>query len=680
MTHDVQSYGSALSVRVLTAATGVVFCIAAIPYLSNHYAGSAGIYPILATWGVLLVFGTLRSCFQKEGKLCLEYFGVIRLVKYVLFSGLIGIVLEAGTLFGAYKASVLVFDDWNMKRLLFFSLLTYSLALLCGSFCNTDLKRIQLKRCVYVWPFFRSRALVLVFAAAGVVGILMAFLVAAVTDISHWASLVFCVCAGLSLAGVICYLRSSRWKVEYLFLLLAIPMGLVYVLAFPVGNLFSWDDEVHYQRALSLSYFADVETTASDRMITSLFHMEDGFDSDASFGRYPIDVSDTWTQAQVDELANQLNQKNSADTAIVQSGVSPDALSLTSIGYIPSALGLWIGRFLHLPFTINFMMGRLFNLVSYCVVTFFAIRIVPVKKILMGVIALMPTCIFMAANYSYDPWVISFTHLALALFLREYLSRDAINWFTVAASMTVFFFAFAPKAVYFPIMGIALLFYTKTGIDKKKRRQLVAVAVFIALLLVSSFMLQLLFPAPGFVGDFRGGTEVNNSAQFAYVLDNPFGYIIMMLKFLIVQYLPVLFQEGAMTNLAYMGQLQSILPWISGFIAVCLAVVSVLDSDNDSIRLVKLSSVLWTAFVVFCALALVCTSLYISFTAVGADSIAGVQARYAIPLYYLALTMVISFKVTNRMSWRCFSGSTLLASGVLGYACSWLLLVSRILI
>ena len=77
-------------------------------------------------------------------------------------------------------------------------------------------------------------------------------------------------------------------------------------------------------------------------------------------------------------------------------------MKLYTFSYLPQALMIQLGRFLHLPFTWIYQLGRLGNLILYCGVIFLAIRKIPFGKRIMMVLALMPTAMFSAVTYTYD--------------------------------------------------------------------------------------------------------------------------------------------------------------------------------------------------------------------------------------------------------------------------------------
>lgn len=75
------------------------------------------------------------------------------------------------------------------------------------------------------------------------------------------------------------------------------------------------------------------------------------------------------------------------------------------------------------------MMGKFFNLLCYVLLIYFAIRRIRYGKVLLAAFGLLPTNLYMAANYSYDPWVIGWIVLAFAYYFEEIQNPDRpLQW------------------------------------------------------------------------------------------------------------------------------------------------------------------------------------------------------------------------------------------------------------
>lgn len=631
-------------------------------FFRTHYGNAVSAYVVIA---LLVLAAAAASCKRYLLDQAVPRADRIRaFLRHAGASAGIAIALEVGTLFGYRTASPLDLAAWNGKRLLIWFGVAYGAILvraLWGAPASGE-RGVSwhtraghaLGRAVGRVPGAVRRVLPYV-VVIGVVDAAIALAAAVLLHRSWYAVFISAVCVSTSITLIIQARRHGTLFIERLFLAIAIPAGCLLILVFPASNLLSWDDEIHYQRSVALSYIDDVEMSASDRMIAEHFLQEDGFSADASFERMPVAVSPTgrftanialtWPEGDIERFCSELDAHDTAASIQVSEGIDPGIASINAIGYLPAAIGLWIGRLLHVPFVVRFMLGRLANLLVYCLVTYQALRIIPVKKLVLCAIALLPTNVFMAANYSYDPWLIAFTHLAVAVFVREYLRDRTVRWKHVMLAMALFAVAFATKAVYVPLMGIVLLLLGRRELAGAARRRSIAVAVFLAIVLMVSFLLPLVFAAPGAVGDVRGGTAVNSGEQLRLILANPLGYLKTFIHFIGTNFLSLALQEDAMTNLAYLGDLNAFHPSFTGFVSLALVVIAVLDASDRSSKLISWRNACWTLFILFCAVALICTALYIDFTAVGSALVAGVQGRYATPLYLLFFAFVFNFRI-----------------------------------
>lgn len=657
-------------------------------YMRTHFSNAVFIYLFGSAIFLYAIHKTFSLFFVDRMERQSVSAGMRKVITLFAASLLISFIFELGTLVGAHRASPFSISSWSLRRFATMFVVVYCALLfivarhpncLDSNSClhlklNNKLNKKAGRDSMLRFMFFCTALFVADLALAKVTS---SFL-----SISYISVAFFVIGLSMTASGIVFLRMQDALLPERLFLLVALPVGMVFILAFPAGNVGSWDDETHYRHANSLSFIANVEETASDRALSTTFYGGDGFSGEASFNRFPIDASLTWSQADIDSTYDKLNASDTQASTKTELGFSDDVLSISSIGYIPSAVGLWLGRLLHVPFVVKYALGRVFNLLAYCLVSFFAIRIIPTKKVLISVLALIPTSIYMAANYSYDPWVISFALLAVALFVRGLLSEDdACASRSCSDSMLAFFIAFCPKAVYFPIMGIALIpLWNKSALSGRRRAQVVRFAVVLAIILVISFVLPLLFPTPGDVGDTRGTSEVNSGEQVRLILDSPMRYIAVVFNFIMTTYLPVSSVETGLTNYAYFGSINSVFPWATGLFSLFLCCIAVLDSDELSNRLISLKNAAWAMVDNGSALFLVCTSLYISFTAVGSDTIAGVQPRYLLPLLPTFFLFIFNFHVENRMKKSRFQiVVTLLVACVL-YFSLWQFLVSRIVV
>ncbi|MDO4436578.1 MAG: DUF2142 domain-containing protein [Coriobacteriaceae bacterium] len=632
--------------------------------------------------GASMVFFSLfaiKDIFYKGQKTFLGCLKPYQLVYFLVICIVLAGFLEAGTLVGAATKSPFNLGDWSIQRYLFFVCAVHLFSVLCLEYLPLDFFtciKVSVER-ARSRSMFRMALCLMGVLVAGVLGGLCLRLFIGVAAAPASLFCAFIASAVLVLARICRH--GSRLRIETGFLVVALSAGIAFIVAVPASNLFSWDDEVHYGNALRLSYISDPEFTSSDLMMTKLFSVEGGHSVDASMGRWPLNFDLTWSEDQIDHLNEELDAGFERGPVQVGEGVDLSVLNYTMIGYIPSAMGLWLGRLLGLPFHMIFALGRIANLLSYCLVCYAAIRIIPCKKALLCALALIPTSLFMASNYAYDPWLISFGFLSIALLVRELASPAPLSVRSASPIFFAFLLGLGPKAVYFPFIGLLFLMPRKKIAPEKRQVYYLAV-VALGIIVVLTFLAPLIATNGGGSGDPRGGSDVNSSLQLKHVLADPAGYLLLVIRFLFLSYLVPANVATAMVNLAYLGDLSiSCLPFALG-ILVYLVGLMLVDTNDASRALASAGSKVWALFLFAVALFGICTALYLSFTSVGANDIAGVQSRYFLPFLLPLGLFVFNFKKGFSVNERVCGATVLVVSSALVLVTWWFLLFSRLMV
>lgn len=553
--------------------------------------------------------------------------GNMKLALIVVCSIVLSIILEAGTLIGSPSSTPLLPACWSKRRLVLFAFLSF-FAITVGiahySFRKESTRALKSTEKSTFYNLLRPAAIVMLCGAFG-------FLTGAASwetsrSIDRFSYLILC----LILLATMFFLLIKHRKVspERVFLLIALVFGTYLCISLPpiTGN--SWDDQIHYGRSAALSFLGNADFSESD-YILNVAPIELSTDPDAAASRLEMSLS---------------NSRMTSTTSGSLSNTTPagdSILTITSIGYIPSAIGLWLGRLLHLPSAGIVILGRWGNLIGYSIVMYFAIKIIPVKKILLTAIALLPTSLFLASNYSYDPWVISWLSLGLALIFREVYSGDsrlsALSLSKITGSLLL---GLCPKAIYFPVIGLLFLLPKSKFNNQKQFTQFIAFIIVFGLAIIATFILPLLFSPATQAGDIRGGTDVNSAGQIAFIISNPFAFASTLLRFLI-DYLSPANSFGYTISFSYLSDGTKIYNIIKPFVpipVIALLIIAIFDkSPRSTIGNLSRLSKLWIAFIFIITVCLIATSLYISFTPVGLNTVNGCQPRYLLPVLLLPL-------------------------------------------
>lgn len=448
-------------------------------------------------------------------------------------------------------------------------------------------------------------------------------------------------------------------KLEIGYLIIGLAAGLTWVLCLPpVTSDLSWDDGIHYNNANTLSYGQNHIVYSEAEHLELVSAINGVFDTTEDQAAYVA-----WANEQSEDYSQHRESYRSWE--------------LSDIGYTTQSLGIWLGRVLGQPFSVQFMLGRMGNMLLFVGVCYLAIKMAVRFKAVMATIALFPTVMCMAGAYAYDPTVIAFSLLGCSLFIAEMSRPDKLmDWKRGALMLAAFCIASFPKAVYIPMI-LLLLFLPKTKFADRRAHISFKVGVgLIFIIMMSSFVVPVFFVKGG--GDVRGGNGVNTEAQLKFILSNPVAYA----KVLVKSVLNVL--DSFVINYTRM-----FLPYLSRglteqsptYLLGTLNLIStglmfyVLFTDKHKekgTKELKGSTKWWMLVAVGGIVVLIWTALYLSFTPVAHDKIAGVQGRYYIPLLLLAAAILSPRHIKNETNPVRYNGLVLGLNALILFGCIWI--------
>lgn len=432
------------------------------------------------------------------------------------------------------------------------------------------------------------------------------------------------------MAIVFCFVsnwKSAAQKPEKIFAIFALILGLFCIGVTPDRVGVSWDDQIHYGKTLEISnFFNGIKFEADINNIGNApFYQGTGYDRESDY-EYIADIEVMYA------------------TRGYQFSAFED-FGIWSFAYIPSAVGIILARGLGLSYIGVFNMGRLFNLLMYIGLVYFGIKRIKYGKVLVAAIGMIPTTIFMAASYSYDPWIIGFTILGFSYFFAELQDDEPLQSKNAIIMIGAIAIGCLPKAIYFTLL-FPLLFMPKRKFKSKRQRKYYYLAIIgLGLFLVATFLLPIITGGAG-TGDARGGADVNSTEQIKFILKNPFKYMKILYDFFL-DYIALNSSAKMLQGFAYAGS-----GHFYSIVSMILIVLAFLDRGEyeKNLCMVKGATMLANA----AAMILASTALYISFTAVGSETIAGMQGRYLIPTIYPALYSIGMGGTTNKINKNAF--------------------------
>lgn len=415
----------------------------------------------------------------------------------------------------------------------------------------------------------------------------------------------------------LCQMRAIAIKrMEMVFAVIALILGVFYIAVSPATVGVSWDDEVHYGRTVSLlSYLSGGKYYYADE------------DQITSYQNTIASYTDEQKSGFNRENRRNVSEKTNREYSEKVKGNNPQGYeSFSSIAYIPAALGILSGRILRLSWVACFNLGRFFNLLCYVFVTSLAIKKLHSGKLLCALVGLIPSTIFMAGSYSYDPWVISWSLLGFAEFFNAVADDDqkisVKQWMKMLLTFAV---GFLPKMVYVVTLFPLLFVKSEKFENPKKALALKMAVILMAVLLALSYFVPEMIRGALAVGDSRGGTNVSTIGQMHFILAHSGNVASIILHFFI--------QYAGLSIVPY-TQLYAYLG-IGSFDAIIFIILftSIFLENTPEHKVpfaIKLTGIIGLILGVFSVI----MSMYMSFNPVGAQTIAGVQNRYLFPLFF----------------------------------------------
>lgn len=412
------------------------------------------------------------------------------------------------------------------------------------------------------------------------------------------------VVGGIAFALIYKKWNGSNLKIENLFLMTVIPLGIFYLFAFPYGTIM--DEQNHFLRTYEIT---------DGHLISELNEKGQGGNFlTSNFMELPLTVVDYETQAQV------TNVKAGEEKMFYE--FSNTAL-YSFICYIPQAIGVGLGKLLHVSFIYQVFMGRMTNFICYVAIVYFAIKFLPFKKEIVYLITTLPITMQEMISLSPDALTIAMA-LAIVSFTLYmiYTKKDEMNKRQIAMMCLISIVLSMCKIVYLPLcLMLFLIPKERFGSLKKKNIIIFTLAVFVVILNLGW---------TGFASRYLN-SNINGSSsseQVDYVLHQPYKLVPIAVNTLQQKSSEILLTMfGAHLGYYVVHVFAPYIYFLITFFIVALFIKNEKTVENTQKGLL--------GFIVFSVCVLIGLSLYIQWTPLMEPVIQGIQGRYFIPLMLL---------------------------------------------
>lgn len=319
--------------------------------------------------------------------------------------------------------------------------------------------------------------------------------------------------------------------------------------------------------------------------------------------------------------------------------VNPYMSSVTPLNHAVAAVGVFIGRLLHLPAILVIMLGRISDLALYIIFCYLAIKSATYYKTQFFVAATVPYGFWLGGSFSIDPILISSSLLFLSLCLKYYFNEDDEKvkvWEWIMLLVAGAFIASVKYLVYTPIL-LTFFLIPKKNFEKKQWNIvfILAIIMIIIMALVQIKMLGMF----NFTEDRNGDVDV--ARQIQYMLNNKYTASRNILGYFVES------QWGFFQGMTPVFKLETLARMLGVFVVfggILETKKYVFKNKKEQTRFIVLMLFIFASIFM-----LTVVSLFFGFTAVGKFAVEGVQPRYLVPIL-IFLSIPISFiPVDNRI-------------------------------
>jgi uncharacterized membrane protein len=410
-----------------------------------------------------------------------------------------------------------------------------------------------------------------------------------------------------------------RFAPEKIFLVIAILFGLAFIIATPPFQ--TADEPAHFFRAFQLSDFSLIgkkdKNISGGYLPKSIVDMTNDLTNRKVFcvqkAIYPTKVGAGRVKKYL------FNKDQDRGYTLID---FRNTVIYPPIVYLPQTLGVGLARIFNLPPLWMVYLGRLFNLLMYIVIVFYAIKICPVYKYGFLLFALMPMTMAQVSSLSADVSTFSFSFLLIAYILNLAVDlKFSITWRHILYLTLISFFLSLSKYVY--ILLPALFFIIPKGKFSSSAQR---IKYFLIIFLVAVAGSILWFVAiKNIYSPFIA--IANPVKQLHFIALHPFQYLKIIAS--------TFDQKNFQAFIGTLGWLNNPLPiWICICYLVIIVANALLEDDKKYFSRYQLLVVILVVIFSYC---LLCSVIYLSTSKIGDTYIWGVQGRYFIPFAPLLL-------------------------------------------
>lgn len=424
------------------------------------------------------------------------------------------------------------------------------------------------------------------------------------------------VLVGIFIATAYVILFIKPIKIHNAFIILATMLGIIYMCLFTPNSM--QDERKHINTAIRYS----------NMFMLKGYKTEDG--------NMIKRVDDTTVYGLNDETS--ISSYYAVITHITDLQKSDDVVEVPGemIGnifqYIPTAVGVTIGRLLRLGYVPTIYIGRICNLIYYVMITYLSIRIAPFGKKMFFVIGMLPVAIHVSGSFSYDAIVISTALCFIAYVLYFAFSDNELTRRKIIFILMLTIILSAAKAGVYVFLLLLLLLIPKKRIYK--HRKIIVSLFLLGLIVIAYFNKEKIMwsvtvtdrKLPYFDGD--------RAYPFSYVYKDFYGYLRLVINTIVNNF--DFYLESLVGGYLCCKNVIISKGIVFGYYIILF--LSIILNKDESVKIKRVHKIIMViiCFIIFN----VFLTVALTWTKYGDKSIWGLSGRYFVPLLPLMLLIL----------------------------------------
>lgn len=317
------------------------------------------------------------------------------------------------------------------------------------------------------------------------------------------------------------------------------------------------------------------------------------------------------------------------------------------VAYLPQTIAVIVARLLQLNNSWLLLLGRMFSLVAYTVIVYWAIKITPIGKWIFYWFSQIPIAIELAASFSYDSMSNAWAFLFVAITMYYIIEKEKISIEDQIFIILVALIGLPIKAIYLPFI-LLLLLISAQKFKRGRWEKFIFPVIGIVISIVGVVLINLL-KASTFLSTSTHieNTSANYVESAISLQQRPLNYAYEIPDF--VRNLELYFRITFHTIIerldfylstmigSKMGAMDVEIPYyvVFGFLILLLVIIVMFGERNKFEKWQKRGIILSAS-----VSALMLEAIFILMTSKEKFVITGIQGRYFIPIVLLLLLLV----------------------------------------